>query len=163
MRTNEIELTKYRDFRPTQFDPAGLGCEDLQDWLVTPVGHNRDSGTLEESNWHVALDMLGGEGSDVEVHRFGHWGPGWFEIILVRPGSDAHRIAQEIAASLADYPILSDDDYGMRELDAAYEWWMHMGLKERIRVCAKYRESVFAARHDEIPERVDISYLADGC
>lgn len=56
--------------------------------------------------------------SDFETHRFGHWGPGWFEIIVVRPGSACHREAQAIAAAVSNYPVLDESDYCEREHEA---------------------------------------------
>jgi len=62
----------YREFSPTQFDTKGLGLDDRQDWLVASVSRTRDSDCLAESNFETALKSLGGEGDDVEVHRFSH-------------------------------------------------------------------------------------------
>lgn len=59
------------------------------------------------------------EASDFETHRFGHWGPGWIEIIVVRPGSACHREAQAIAAAVSDYPVLDEHDYSEREHEAS--------------------------------------------
>jgi hypothetical protein len=89
-------MQTYSQYRPTGFDSRGLGLPDRQDWLVLPVIQTRDSGPLEQSNFASALKAVGGESETVEVHRFGHWGPGWFEIIIVAPGSEAARIGEEI-------------------------------------------------------------------
>ena len=103
----------YKDFRPTQFDSAGLALDSQQDWLVLTVTRTRDSEALEQSNFRTALEILGGESDTCEVHRFGHWGPGWFEIILLHP--DRAQEADEIEGALAHYPILSDDDHSELE------------------------------------------------
>jgi len=97
--------------------------DDRQDWLVLPVSQTRDSGELDQSNFAQALELLGGESETVEVHRFGHWGSGWFEIIIVRPYSKAHPLALIIEERLADYPVLNEEDYSQREFDAASEFW----------------------------------------
>lgn len=152
--------TLYKDWAPTSFDCRGLNLADRQDWLVAPVIQTRDSGCLEQSNFNSALEILGGEQVDrVEVHRFGHWGPGWFEIILVSP--ELAEQVEGIEARLEDYPVLDEDDWSNREWEAAINWWNDCGLRERIRICDKYRVSIFAARRDEIPDRVDVSYLAE--
>src|SRR5262245_4928699 len=78
-------LQKYADYRPTGFDRRGLNLPDQQQWLLAPCSRNRDSSLLEQSNFDVCLKALGGESETVEVHRFGHWGCGWFELILVAP------------------------------------------------------------------------------
>ena len=72
---------------------------------------------MDESNFNVALEMLGGEGDDVSVLRFGHWANGWFELLLVRPNSAAETIAKKIEAKLDDYPILDEMDLSQRESD----------------------------------------------
>jgi hypothetical protein len=116
----DIELTPYREFRPTGFDTAGLGCEDQQDWLVAPCGQNRDSEALERSNYTeqaAALVAVDPDCVDHEDHRFGHWGPGWFELVLVRPGSACERVAKELKARLEDYPALNDDALSELEHD----------------------------------------------
>lgn len=148
-------MKTYSEFRPTSFDSKGLGLEDRQDWLVAPVSHTRDSGVLEECNWNVVLADLQENGSeDVEVHRFGHWGPGWFEIVLVRPGSDAAKCAEAWENCLADYPVASDDALSQAADEAAYQYWAAMCLRERIRYCKKARVSIFQARRDHMSDRV---------
>lgn len=143
----------YRAFRPTPCDPAGLALDDRQDWLVAPVIRTRDSSVLQESNFASALKALGGESDNVEVHRFGHWGPGWFEIIIVRPGSPAERIADDIERALADYPVLDDMDFSDREYMAAVECWTMMPIRHRVGLCQHTGDSIFAARRDTPPDR----------
>jgi hypothetical protein len=136
-------MKTYRQFQPTGFDSRGLGLPDRQEWLVLPCARSRDSDCLTESNFHSALKSLGGEGDDVEVHRFGHWGPGWFEIILVRPGSPAEREANDIEAALSDYPVLDDSDFSDREHEAATEVWAHCYSTEgRIEYVRKHRSDM---------------------
>jgi len=104
-------------FRPTAFDPPGLNLAEQQDWLVAPVLRHRDAEPLEASNFHVALQALGGESEMVEVHRFNHWAVGWFEIILIRPGSPAQALGEELEDRLAEHPVLDEHDLAARELD----------------------------------------------
>ena len=121
----------YSDFAPTGFDLAGLGLPDRQDWTVGPVSITRDSGPLDLSNWHAFLESLPGpEGGAWEVHRFGHWGPGWYEIVLLRPGSAAVGVAEETARALEDSPVLDESDLGERELEEASESWDAWALRE---------------------------------
>jgi hypothetical protein len=123
----ETEMQKFKDFQPTQFDSKGLGSDESnENWLVLPLSQNRDSGSLEKSNFETALELLGGESQNpnIEVHRFGHWGPGWFEIIIVNPNHPPTlEIALEIEASLEQYPVLSDEDYSSKQLDDENEAW----------------------------------------
>jgi hypothetical protein len=130
-------MKTYSEFAPTSFDPKGLVLSDKQDWLVAPVTHNRDSDHMTESNFDTALSEIGGEGDDVEVHRFGHWGPGWFEIILVRPGSEAAEKAEKIEKRLENYSILDEDDMCRRENDAYNEQWTSWGAQEFVREVSK--------------------------
>lgn len=140
-------MQKYATFRPTPFDCAGLGAMDRQEWLVAPVVRNRDSGPLEESNFESALQALGGESRDVEIHRFGHWGPGWFEIILVKPGSEAERVALELENSLADYPVLDEQDLSAREWADYLETWNNCGMtREFARELQRYHDLGYCAK-----------------
>jgi len=169
MHTQDIELTTFSSFRPTQSDCVGLGSEGCEDWLLCPVMQTRDSGTLDRSNFRTMerlLECVDPDVKDHDVHRFGHWGPGWFEILIVRPGTEAHRVAQESACALSDYPVLDEMDYSELEHEIASEYWESMSTKERMEVCARYGVSVFAARRDYIPSEDSgeiYTYLADGC
>jgi len=120
-------MQRYKEFSPTPFDAKGLGLPDQGNWLVVPCSRTRDSVPFEESNFAAALEMLGGESDTVEVHRFGHWGPGWFEIIIVDPDSPAATIAGDIETRLGDYPVLDDDDLSEREAEEAGESWDSWG------------------------------------
>lgn len=117
-------MTPYHEFQPTSFDPKGLNADrhNIGDFLVFPVTQTRDSTILDRSNFAVALEALGGESPDVQVHRFGHWGPGWFELILINPtNADKITIAESLEASLSDYPVLDEMDYYTRRDEAASE------------------------------------------
>jgi len=124
------KMQTYSEFRPTGFDSAGAFLDDRQDWLVAPVSRTRDSGPFDESNFAAALEMLGGESEEVEVHRFGHWGPGWFEIIIVAPNTDAAKKAEDIEASLENYPLLDDEDFSRREYDDFLESWDNWAARQ---------------------------------
>lgn len=124
-------MKTYAEHRPTEFDPAGAFIEDgRKQWLVAPVMRHRDSTPAEESNFEAALGLMGGEGEDVEVHRFGHWGHGWYEIALVRPGTDAALAAGRVEARLADYGLLDEDDLSAREMESYNEAWESWGARE---------------------------------
>lgn len=117
-------MQTYKVFRPTQFDSTGLGLTDQQTWLVAPVSQTRDSGSLDRSNFDATLRELGGESETVQVHRFGHWGPGWFEIILIDPSDSARvKAAEEIENALSDYPVVDDSLYSEYETDECAETW----------------------------------------
>ena len=151
-------METYSKFRPTAMDPAGLALDDQQDWLVLPVFRNRDSEPLNESNFDTALKIMGGESDTVQVHRFGHWACGWFEIIIIHPSLAAE--GEKIEEALDDYPVLDDDDLSRRELEAAEKMWAWMNLKERIEVCKRAGVSILAARRDR-PEWDCVDYLRE--
>jgi hypothetical protein len=158
-------MQRYHDFQPTGFDCKGLALPDQQDWLVVPVARNRDSGCLDESNFAVALKCLGGESDTVQVHRFGHWANGWFEIIIVQPGTPAAKEAESIEASLSDYPVLDDSDFSDREYAYAETVWSNMRLRDRVEMAPKYGYHVMASRRDVLPQCDKfselVSYLAE--
>lgn len=145
-------MRAYREHRPTGFDSKGAFLPERQTWLVCPVMQTRDSATLAQSNFAVALRELGGESDTVEVHRFGHWGPGWYEIILIMPDSPAAKIAEEIETGLENYPVLDEDHWSTLEYEKAAEYWEHCSVRERVEWCQRYKVNVFAARRNEIPE-----------
>ena len=157
----DTDMQQYKDFQPTAFDPKGHLLETRHDWYVLPTTRSRVSGVLDQSNFECALKILGGERTNiVEVHRFGHWGPGWFEIIIVNPrAGKTMRKAISIEAGLADYPIVDEDDFSQKEYDAMCEVWEQMSLRERIAICCDTGNSIFAARNDEYPEGTEAYML----
>lgn len=131
-------MQTYSEFQPTGFDPKGAFLPERQDWLVVPVSQNRDSGPLAESNFASALAMLGGESDNVEVHRFGHWGTGWFEIIIINPNhAPSVKIANEIESSLENYPVLDDEDHSKREHEEYCESWDSWGRRDYEKAIAR--------------------------
>lgn len=159
-------MRPYSEFRPTRLDTPGLGCEDQQDWLVCPCGTNRDADILTESNWAAqckALDEIDPDGNDHEVCRFGHWGPGWFEIALVRPDSEAAKLAEQFENALADYPVLDDNDFSDRAFVAACEYYESMSLREKVELIQRYGENVFAARAESYSDFRDRASMAAQC
>lgn len=128
-------MQTYSDHVPTCYD-RHIALDDREHWLIAPVSQTRDSGELDQSNFTVALDMLGGESETVEVHRFGHWGPGWYEIIIVDP-ADTERAAilETIASRLEDYPILAEEDLSNREWESFVEQWQSYGSRDFRKAC----------------------------
>lgn len=123
-------MQTFSEFQPTVFDPKGVFLKNQSDWLVLSATRNRDSGVLPNSNFDKALEMLGGEGKNVEVKRFGHWGHGWFEVIIVRPGTAEADTAEEIEACLEEYPTLDDEALSLAQHEAYIENWESWGYRE---------------------------------
>ena len=155
MTSTQITLQRYKDFSPTGFDAKGLNADtyDIGQWYVAPVTRNRDSSDLAESNFASALKMLGNESETVQVHRFGHWACGWFEIILINPWSvQAVTAAQDIAGKLADYPVLNEEDYSQRQWDTVTTYWANCSVKERVEYLQRVEQCIFAARRKDFPQ-----------
>jgi len=121
-------MERFKNWSPTCCDSKGAFLDERQDWFVLPVIQTRDSNCLERSNFKVALEMLGGESETVEVHRFGHWGPGWFEIIVIDPSRETE--GENIEKALSNYPLLDEDGYCEMQYDQAQEDWMSYGAKD---------------------------------
>lgn len=142
----------YKDFRPTPFDCYNIGGLP-GNWLVPDVIQTRDSSPLEESNFATFSAALDRANIEYETHRFGHWGPGWFEILLVAPTEESRTLIEELERQLSDYPVLDEEDFSRREWEDAENTWRNCRLRERIRLIAEYGDgNIFAARRDEIPD-----------
>ena len=116
-----MNFIKFGEFRPTRMDERGLGSEGKADWFVMPIAQNRDSNTIERSNFEVMQQCFSEkdeEQSSYEIHRFGHWGPGWFEILVFNP---TNSVLLELAQSLKtqkDLHIVLDEDHWLQlEID----------------------------------------------
>lgn len=154
-----MTLQPYSEFRPTGLDCAGAFLSDRQDWLVSTVTQTRDSDCLERSNFAEAWKRISAKdtGEDCEVHRFGHWGPGWFEIIISRPGSACADEASEIESQLENYSILNEDAFSVLEMEEACQWWESMSVRARVDAIRESGSSVslFVTRRSELPQDED--------
>ena len=142
-------LRTIAQFSPSPFDRSIAAFPELSEregWLVAPVGRNRDSDTLGESNWYAQLAALGGESETVEVHRFGHWACGWYEVVIVAPGSPAQSVCEDLLSRLGDYPALDEDDWGARETAAAYESWDRWSVIDMLEENAVNARTVASVR-----------------
>lgn len=143
----------YAEYQPSAFDRKGANLPDRQDWYVVRVSQTRDSGLLDTHNFREALAFLGGESENVEVHRFGHWGPGWYEIILVSPDWEAY--AEYVGRKLDKYPIWDELRYGDEEYRAVYDYWDSLPTWERVDYCKAARVSIFAAcKGHQLPDEL---------
>jgi hypothetical protein len=89
---------------------------------IVVISRGRDSDVLENSNFDVALDMLGGESKDVEISRCSHWACGWIETIIINNKKPKLvKIAYDIRKSMENYPVLDDSDYFEREAEEIRE------------------------------------------
>ena len=106
-------METFKNFRPTEFDTRGKGATSHNsEWLVSPCIRTRDSDALERSNWDTieqALSEIDPNESHHEIHRFRHWGPGWFEVVVVKPDSECAKYVQKCITKLESYPVLNED------------------------------------------------------
>ena len=140
-------LTQHK---PTPFDHSAASFFDYgdprRDWLVLPVSITRDTGAFQKSNFIAALKHMGGESETVEVHRFGHWGPGWYEIIIADP-SRAPEV-EALYKALEDYPLLDEDDYSDRSYSQQCETWSACYSSD-------FRKEVIAAMPEDLQEWIE--------
>jgi hypothetical protein len=158
-------MQKYKDFRPTGFDRPGLGIysnmEDQAGWLVPGIAQNRDSGCLARSNFECFqkyLEEIEEEGNTWQIHRFGHWGNGWFEIFTIKPETAAATLAQETEDALENYPVIDEEHFCELEEEEANETWSSFSIDERVELIQRVQPnydgkpvSIFSARHDYYP------------
>ena len=139
-------------------NPSGLdslsnymGSTDFGDFygLLT---QNRDSNVVTRSNFISALELLGGESENVEVHRFGHWACGWWESIAVKKGTKEFKEAEKIENDLMDYPVVNEEHLSELEMKEAFDYWENASISEKVYMCQNHRVSIFKARHNEMPE-----------
>lgn len=122
---------RYGEHSPTAFDHQLEIDDERENWYLMPVSRTRDSECLDNSNFAAFLEILGGESETVEVHRFGHWGPDWYEIIIVSPADvEALDKAYDTARVLENYLVLDDEDLSRREMKDIDESWDSYGESE---------------------------------
>jgi hypothetical protein len=91
------------------------------------LGQNRDSDSLERSNFISGLKAIGGEsetGEGVQVVRESHWACGWIEWIAIPAGpSVALAKALEVMERLEGYSVVNEDHWSEMEHEEAHEVW----------------------------------------
>lgn len=144
-------MLTYRDFVPTLFDRGIPFDDDRDSWFVAPCSQTRDSGPLSRANFTTLETMLEDAGLEYENHRFGHWGPGWFEILIVKPTEEAKTFLESVIKGLEDYPVLDDEALSAEESEEAGDHWRGIDLRSRIRLAYEAHLSIFAARREDPP------------
>ena len=137
------ELEKYKDFQPTSFDCKGLHADslDIGSFKVFPISQTRDSEAATRANFDASIELLGGESETVQIHRFGHWGPGWFEIILISPlaNDKTKETAGQIICGLENYPLVDEELTSEYEQTEADEVWANCyNDRERLEYIKKH-------------------------
>lgn len=131
---------------PDVYVPENLSRWELPDsyagahwdgYYRAPVGRNRDSDLLTQSNWDQQWDALKAFRADVpgtdEVSPVdvceNHWAVGWVEWVAIHESNGpALREADHLAGALADYPVLDDEDFSRREWEDYEKGWESYGF-----------------------------------
>jgi hypothetical protein len=152
MNKYEDVFPRYGEHSPTSFDNH-IEVDGREDWYLMPVSRTRDSEILDNSNFIAFLKEMGGESETVEVHRFGHWGPGWYEIIIVDPADEkAMDRAYDLARALEDYPVLDEEDLAEQEMEDINESWDNYGDSEVRKDMIQTLEAEITDDGDTVPD-----------
>lgn len=94
---------------------------DYSDFVVG-LSKTRDGDLLEQSNFDVLLERLGGEKDGVvEVVHFSHWACGWVETILVSVKAKRKlKLLMEQLNALEEYAVLDDEHFHELEREDMY-------------------------------------------
>jgi hypothetical protein len=88
-------------------------------WYIV-AAQNRDSDTLDESNFAVLAKRLEGH---CEIERANHWACGWVDYLIIAPNDKkALRIATEAQDAVEQYPILDETHFSQREWDKFHDY-----------------------------------------
>ena len=102
---------------------------DADNWAVIYT-HHRDSRLLDLSNASVIEKTLtpysDSDDPDVVFESHNHWAVGYvdgFSIRVLRHGqiTDAFKVYLDLQERLDTYPILNEEDYSEREMEATFE------------------------------------------
>jgi hypothetical protein len=119
---NWQRFTSFVWFREHEID-------DPESWAIVYT-HNRDSGLLDQSNADQIAEAMEslteGDDPDVVFESHDHWAVGHVDglsIRVYRNGriTEAFKAYHDLAESLANYPMLDEEDYCRREHEATLD------------------------------------------
>jgi len=131
---------------PDVYVPENLSRWELPDsyagahwdgYYRAPVGRNRDSDLLTQSNWDQQWDALKAFRADVpgadEVSPVAvcenHWAVGWVEWVAIHDSNGpALREADRLAARMESRPVLNEEDWSNREWEDYEKRWKDYGF-----------------------------------
>ena len=102
---------------------------DPDNWAIVYT-HNRDSGLLDQCNADAIAEAMEpfteGDDPDVVMESHDHWAIGHvdgFSIRVYRNGeiTEAFKTYHDLMEQMDGYPILDEEDYSERELEATLE------------------------------------------
>ncbi len=103
--------------------------DDPDNWAIIYT-HNRDSGLLDQSNADAVAEALKAfsetDDADVVFESHDHWAVGHvdgFSIRVYRNGeiTEAFKTYHDLMEQMDGYPVLNEEDYSNRELEATLE------------------------------------------
>ena len=103
--------------------------DDSEEWCIVYT-RNRDSSLLVESNAHAIDEVMSAfDETTVRREHHGHWACGWIDGYAIRVYTDETRTEltpafvayAEMAASLANDPVLDSEDFSRREYESTLE------------------------------------------
>ena len=112
-------MSFHQTYELHPFEPGETYFGDALDpsWLAS-IYRSSMGDVLEESNFSVFLERLGGLSETVKVHRVGFSGDGWYEFVAIHASDTvAIKKAGEMLEQLKDYPILDEDRFTQAEDD----------------------------------------------
>ena len=112
-----MSLTQTYELHPFKPDATYVGGALDPSWQVS-IFQSTMADVLEECNFKVFLERLGGVSDTIAVHRVGFSGDGWYEFVAIHASNTvAIAKATEMLNQLKDYPILDDDRLAQAEDD----------------------------------------------
>lgn len=131
---------------------------DWSEYYRTKFTTHNGSGDLDDSNFAVALQKLGGESETVVIAEFSDWLIGHITTIFIHHTDErALRIADDLRDKMERYPVLDEHDFCERESRTALELWKSFSTKERL----KYMRKNFADEFSSVEFR-DLILCARG-
>lgn len=124
------------------------------DYYGAGFGQSRDSDCLDESNFaHVLAELkklppfaYSAPDCDNEIEsrfvvRENHWAVGWVEWIAIHEADEAAlRACEALRERYEAYPILNEDDFSNREMEAANTVWRDCySQAERVKYVREHR------------------------
>jgi len=124
------------------------------DWFGQPwhgyyvfLGQTRNSGALDRANFDAGWkaiqavaskeSVLGDEDESATVVKVceNHWACGWIEWIAIHESDEAAlKVADEIAGTLTDYPVVDESLFSQYETDEANDVWKSCyRVKDRVK------------------------------
>lgn len=136
-------MIKVIDHPTLRYD-RDLADANQMDWLV--LEHFEDSAgeygssILDESNWDAAVAEMEKLNCRCDWSKEAGFTGDWDiaqGLIIVRPESAAHWAAEELEKAYENYPVMDDEDFSRREMEAYEEAWENYGRGELLDLLSK--------------------------